>query len=120
RFGGVAALGDVSFSVEPGEIVALLGESGCGKTTLLRLAAGVERPTEGSVLLEGRDVSSPDRFVEPDKRGIGLVFQDYALFPHLSVRENVRFGLRDSSAAAADATALRALARVGLADLAEA
>jgi iron(III) transport system ATP-binding protein len=120
RFGGVAALDDVSFMVEPGEIVALLGESGCGKTTLLRLAAGVERPSEGCVLLEGQDVSSPGRFVEPDQRGIGLVFQDYALFPHLTVRENVRFGLRDGNAASADATATRALARVGLADLAEA
>lgn len=120
RFGDVSALEDVSFAVEPGEIVALLGESGCGKTTLLRLAAGVERPTTGCVLLEGQDVSSPGSFVEPDRRGIGLVFQDYALFPHLSVRENVRFGLRDSGAVAADATALRALARVGLADLADA
>jgi iron(III) transport system ATP-binding protein len=120
RFGGVTALDDVTFAVAPGEIVALLGESGCGKTTLLRLAAGVERPTAGSVLLEGEDVSTPDHFVEPDRRGIGLVFQDYALFPHLSVRENVRFGLRDSSSADADATALRAIARVGLADLTDA
>jgi len=116
RFGSVMALSDVSLSVQPGEIVALLGQSGCGKTTLLRLAAGVERPSAGRVLLEGREVSAPDRFVEPEHRGVGFVFQDYALFPHLTVGENVRFGLRGQSAAAAEATALRALARVGLAD----
>lgn len=120
RFGAVTALDNVSLSVAPGEIVALLGHSGCGKTTLLRLAAGVERPSSGRVLLEGRDVSSPSNFVEPEARGVGLVFQDYALFPHLSVRENVRFGLRGYGNAEADATALRAIARVGLADLAEA
>ncbi|WP_414644281.1 ABC transporter ATP-binding protein [Bosea sp. (in: a-proteobacteria)] len=122
RFGDVTALKDVSLSVEPGEIIALLGQSGCGKTTLLRLAAGVERPSAGRVLLEGRDVSSPAGFVEPERRGVGLVFQDYALFPHLTVRENVRFGLgvRGESDAAIEATALRAIARVGLADLADA
>ncbi len=120
RFGDVTALERVTLSVEPGEIVALLGQSGCGKTTLLRLAAGVERPSAGKVLLEGRDVSSPDRFVEPEARGVGLVFQDYALFPHLTVRENVRFGLRGLDDVSADATARRAIARVGLADLCEA
>ncbi|MFA6966829.1 MAG: ABC transporter ATP-binding protein [Bosea sp. (in: a-proteobacteria)] len=121
RFGAVTALKNVSLAIEPGEIVALLGQSGCGKTTLLRLAAGVERPSAGRVLLEGRDVSSQGCFVEPEQRGVGLVFQDYALFPHLTVRENVRFGLnrRGESEASADATALRAIARVGLADLAE-
>ncbi len=120
RFGPVTALDGVSLSVAPGEIVALLGHSGCGKTTLLRLAAGVERPSAGKILLEGRDVSSPASFVEPEERGVGLVFQDYALFPHLSVRENVRFGLRGYAHAEAEATALRAIARVGLADLADA
>ncbi|AOO84698.1 iron ABC transporter ATP-binding protein [Bosea vaviloviae] len=120
RFGDVTALSEVSLSIEPGEVVALLGQSGCGKTTLLRLAAGVERPSSGRVLLEGSDVSSPQSFVEPEQRGVGLVFQDYALFPHLSVRENVRFGLRGYDETSAEATALRAIARVGLADLSEA
>ncbi len=120
RFGPVTALSEVSLAVEPGEIVALLGQSGCGKTTLLRLAAGVERPSEGRVLLEGRDVSSSAAFVEPEKRGIGLVFQDYALFPHMSVGENVRFGLRGQAGRAAQATAQRALERVGLGALAQA
>lgn len=120
RFGAVTALDDVTLDIKPGEIIALLGQSGCGKTTLLRLAAGVERPSAGCVLLEGRDVSSPRSFVEPERRGVGLVFQDYALFPHLTVRENVGFGLRGHDAASADATALRAIARVGLADLADA
>ncbi|KFC74360.1 putative ABC transporter (ATP binding protein) [Bosea sp. LC85] len=120
RFGEVTALEDVTLAIAPGEIVALLGQSGCGKTTLLRLAAGVERPSAGKVLLEGQDVSAPDAFIEPEKRGVGLVFQDYALFPHLNVLENVRFGLRGYDDASAQATALRAIARVGLADLAEA
>lgn len=119
RFGEVVALEDVTLSVAPGEIVALLGQSGCGKTTLLRLAAGVERPSAGRVLLEGRDVSSPENFVEPEQRGVGLVFQDYALFPHLTVRENVRFGLRGYDETSAEATALRAIARVGLSRLAD-
>lgn len=119
RFGAVTALSEVSLTVRPGEIVALLGQSGCGKTTLLRLAAGVERPSAGRILLEGRDVSAPGAFVEPEHRGIGFVFQDYALFPHLSVLDNVRFGLRADGQAAATGIALRALDRVGLAHLAE-
>ncbi len=119
RFGGMTALDNVTLTVEPGEIVCLLGQSGCGKTTLLRLAAGVERPTSGAVRLEGREVSNPAAFVQPEDRGVGLVFQDYALFPHMSVRDNVRFGLKAFSAADADVAAMRALSRVGLAELAD-
>ena len=69
--------------------MALLGHSGCGKTTLLRIAAGVDVPSSGRVLLDGREVASPNVFVPPEKRSIGLMFQDYALFPHLTVLKNV-------------------------------
>ena len=113
-FGEVRAVDGVSLTVAPGELVCLLGHSGCGKTTLLRIAAGVEAPTAGRVLMDGLEVSGPAAFVPPELRGIGLMFQDYALFPHLSVLRNVAFGLRDLPAAAAEASARRALARVGL------
>jgi iron(III) transport system ATP-binding protein len=96
-------------------VVCLLGPSGCGKTTLLRIAAGVERPTSGRVLLDGQEVAGPDHFVPPEKRGVGLMFQDFALFPHLSILDNVAFGLKSLSRREATAEALAALARVGLA-----
>ena len=79
--------------VAAGEIVCLLGQSGCGKTTLLRIAAGLERPTSGTVALAGWEVAGPERFLPPEKRGVGLMFQDYALFPHLTIMHNVMFGL---------------------------
>ncbi|MFQ5579060.1 MAG: ABC transporter ATP-binding protein [Nitrospiria bacterium] len=84
---------DVSLHVEEGKILALLGPSGSGKTTLLRLIAGFEAPDQGKILLAGREVSRRAAFVPPEQRGIGMVFQDYALFPHLSVTANVGFGL---------------------------
>jgi len=93
EFDGKLALDNVSLDVTPGEIVCLVGPSGCGKTTLLRVAAGVERPSAGSVLIDGQEVAGPNRFVPPEKRGVGLVFQDFALFPHLSVAENIAYGL---------------------------
>lgn len=93
RFEGSPAVDDVSLELEAGETLALLGPSGCGKTTLLRLIAGFERPDAGSVFIRGRQVVGPRRFVTPDKRKIGFVFQDYALFPHLKVSTNVAFGL---------------------------
>src|ERR687894_34573 len=93
RFGRVTALDGVDLDVEPGEIVSLLGHSGCGKTTLLRIAAGVEVPSAGRVLIDGREVASPARFVPPEQRNVGLMFQDYALFPHLTILKNVMFGL---------------------------
>jgi iron(III) transport system ATP-binding protein len=94
RFGEVAAVDRTSFCVERGEVVALLGPSGCGKTTLLRLVAGFERPDEGAVEVAGRVVAGAGTWVPPEQRRIGMVFQDYALFPHLTVAENVGFGLR--------------------------
>jgi iron(III) transport system ATP-binding protein len=120
RFGGGLALDRVSIDVAPGEVLCLLGPSGCGKTTLLRIAAGVERPTSGRVLLDGHEVAGPDRFVPPEKRGVGLMFQDFALFPHLSILDNVAFGLKSLTRREAKAEALAALARVGLAHYASA
>jgi iron(III) transport system ATP-binding protein len=96
RFHGTEqpAVQDVSFELAKGEILALVGPSGCGKTTTLRLIAGLERPDSGFIRLNDRVVSSDAVFIPPEKRGIGMVFQDYALFPHLTVYENVAFGLR--------------------------
>lgn len=82
-----------SLSIDKGEIVGILGASGCGKSTLLRLIAGLEQPTSGRILVDGRVVVDDQNFVEADKRGVGMVFQDYALFPHLTIVENIAFGL---------------------------
>jgi sulfate transport system ATP-binding protein len=90
RFGDFTALDDVSLKVEPGSLTALLGPSGSGKSTLLRVIAGLERPDAGAVLLDGRDVTE----VAPQQRGVGFVFQHYAAFKHMTVKENVAFGLR--------------------------
>lgn len=91
------AVKEFSLTVEKGEIVALLGESGCGKTTLLRMIAGFETPTEGSIYLKNREVAGNGIFVEPQKRKVGIVFQDYALFPHKTVWENITYGLSQYS-----------------------
>lgn len=93
RPGPVTAVDDVSLDVREGEIFTLLGPSGCGKTTMLRLMAGFEVPDAGTIRIGGREVAGPRRWVPPEKRGVGMVFQDYALFPHLTVGENVMFGL---------------------------
>ena len=112
---GAAAVERVSLSLGEGELLALLGPSGCGKTTTLRMIGGFETPDEGSVTLEGRDITH----LPPEARGIGFVFQDYALFPHLSVIHNVLFGLRKLPRAQAHARAEEMLRLVGLADLAK-
>jgi iron(III) transport system ATP-binding protein len=93
RFNRHPAVDGLSLVVERGEILALLGPSGCGKTTTLRLIAGFERPDEGTVDLGGLRVAGDGIAVPPEARGVGVVFQDYALFPHLSVGDNVAFGL---------------------------
>jgi len=93
RFGAVRAVDGVSLSVPRGRITALLGPSGCGKTTLLRLIAGFEAPDAGAIELDGRPVAGTDVYVPPEVRRVGMVFQDYALFPHLTVRANIAFGL---------------------------
>jgi iron(III) transport system ATP-binding protein len=111
RFGARVAVDDVSLTVDAGELFALLGPSGSGKTTLLRLVAGFETPDAGAITLGDRCVAGPGAWVEPEHRGIGLVPQGDTLFPHLSVADNVRFGVPDDRAAAD-----RALEMVGLAD----
>ncbi|MEO1094327.1 MAG: ABC transporter ATP-binding protein [Cyanobacteria bacterium J06638_28] len=96
HFGGLLtpAVDNVSLTLAKGDLLGLLGPSGCGKTTLLRLIAGFERPHEGRIELAGRTVCGSGHWVPPERRDVGVVFQDYALFPHLSVLENVAFGLR--------------------------
>lgn len=116
RFGDKEAVLDVSFTAANGEVICLLGASGCGKSTLLRLAAGIEVPSSGRILVDGKEVAGPERFVEPEHRGIGLVFQDYALFPHLDALENVMFGLGNLPRREALVIADAALRRVGLGD----
>lgn len=116
RFGQVAALDDVSFSVQPGEMFFLLGPSGCGKTTLLRILAGLEVPDQGTILFDGKDMAS----LPPHERGAPMVFQNYALWPHMNVRDNVAFGLVERKVSR-DETARRVddvLRRVDLAGLA--
>jgi iron(III) transport system ATP-binding protein len=113
------AVNDVSFEVGQEEIFALLGPSGCGKTTTLRLLAGFERADSGEVYLEDRLLEGAKGHVPAEGRGIGFVFQDYALFPHLNVVENVAFGLRKWSADARRKRVMAVLEMVGLASLKE-
>ncbi|UUP19318.1 Spermidine/putrescine import ATP-binding protein PotA [Nitratireductor thuwali] len=111
---GEPTLDDVSLAAEPGEVLCLLGPSGSGKTTLLRIAAGIETQNSGRILLNEREISGPDVYVPPEERSIGLVFQDFALFPHLTILDNVRFGLTALSNEEARREAMIALSRVGL------
>ena len=89
-FGRVSAVDGVSLTIEDGEFFSLLGPSGCGKTTTLRMIAGFEKPDEGRIVLQGRDVTA----VSPNRRPVNMVFQHYALFPHMSIYDNVAFGLK--------------------------
>ncbi|WP_318507059.1 ABC transporter ATP-binding protein [Bacillus sp. T3] len=86
-------INDLSFSVKKGEIVGILGPSGSGKSTLLRLVAGLEMPKAGIIKIAGTPVVNEGLFVQPENRGVGMVFQDYALFPHMTVKDNILFGL---------------------------
>lgn len=122
HFGGLLtpAVDNVSLTLPKGDLLGLLGPSGCGKTTLLRLIAGFERPQEGSIELAGRTVCGGGHWVPPERRDVGVVFQDYALFPHLSVMENVAFGLKSLArqgklpGAKVSGEAQRAITLVGL------
>jgi iron(III) transport system ATP-binding protein len=111
-YGSVQAVRPTELEVGPGELFAVLGPSGCGKTTLLRMIAGFERPDEGEVWVGGTRMAGPGCWVPPERRRIGMVFQDYALFPHLTVDRNVRFGL--SRGEKADRRTQFALELVGL------
>jgi iron(III) transport system ATP-binding protein len=108
------AVRDVSFELPEGKLLSLVGESGSGKTTLLRLLAGLEKPDQGAILLDGQVLSSPSTVVPPEQRGIGLVFQHHALFPHLTVEKNIAFGLRHRSRDERIETTRQLLALVGL------
>ena len=113
-YGDRAAVRGLSLEIAPGEVVCLLGPSGCGKTTLLRLASGIERPTGGRILISDREVAGPERFVQPEDRSVGLMFQDFALFPHLTILDNVAFGLKALPRDVAKREAMLILSRVGL------
>ena len=123
RFGPALAVDRMSFAVAPGELFTLLGPSGCGKTTTLRLVAGLEEPDEGEIFLNDIPIASPKRgiFLPPDRRQMGMVFQSYAIWPHLTVFENVAFPLRvrREPAPVIRKRVLEALELVGLQGLAE-
>ncbi|WP_185984618.1 ABC transporter ATP-binding protein [Aureimonas mangrovi] len=114
---GAVAVDDLSLKIPSGAFLALLGPSGCGKTTALRLIAGLERPDAGEIFIGGARVAAPGLFVEPEDRGVGMVFQSYALWPHMSVLSNVEFGLKVRRMASAERRrrAMEALELVGLA-----
>lgn len=114
RFGTTVVLRGVDLQANPGEILCLLGPSGSGKTTLLRIGAGLEREHGGSVLIGEREIGGPARFVPPEGRGIAYMFQDFALFPHMSLLRNVMFGLHSLPIKDATSAARAALQRVGL------
>jgi iron(III) transport system ATP-binding protein len=114
RFGSEPVIEDLSLSVREGEILTMLGPSGCGKTTTLRLIAGLDRPDSGRIRLNGDVVSGEGSFVAPEQRGVGVVFQEFALFPHLTAAENVAFGLQDLDDDATDERVDELLDLVGL------
>jgi iron(III) transport system ATP-binding protein len=110
----VKALGDLRFALQPGQIGCLLGASGCGKTTALRTIAGFVRPERGRVAIGGREVVSERSWLAPERRGVGVVFQDYALFPHLDIAANVAFGLKKATSRERASRVAQMLDLVGL------
>jgi ABC-type Fe3+/spermidine/putrescine transport system ATPase subunit len=117
-FGSVLAVDSVSLTLAEGQLLALLGPSGCGKTTTLRMVAGLERPTGGEIILDGRLLADARTSVEPEKRKLGMVFQSYALWPHMTVFDNVAYGLRRAghSRASTAARVREVLQLVGMAE----
>ena len=114
HYGAVHTLKGISLTAAPGEVLCLLGPSGSGKTSLLRIAAGLEPQTSGSVFMNGQEIAGPTRFLPPERRSVGLMFQDFALFPHMTILDNVRFGLTTMTSAMSKQEALSAIRRVGL------
>ena len=117
HFGSVPAVRALDLEMPPGEVLTVIGPSGCGKSTLLRLIAGLERPDAGAITIAGEPVADGGAWVPPERRRVGLVFQDHALFPHLDVARNVAFGLRDLPRAGRSARVAEMLALVGLGHL---
>lgn len=93
----IPTLKDISFELAEGEVMAVVGPSGGGKSTLLRVISGLEDPFKGKIIIEGNEVFSDTKNVRPEKRGVGMVFQDYALFPHMTVEKNIAFGIEHLS-----------------------
>jgi iron(III) transport system ATP-binding protein len=118
RYGDLRAVDAISFALDAGAVGCLLGPSGCGKTTLLRAIAGFGPPAAGRIEIDGRPVSGPDVLVPPEKRKVGMVFQDYALFPHLNVAHNIAFGLRQQPIAQQRQRVGQLLELIGLASMA--
>ncbi|MEL7230940.1 MAG: ABC transporter ATP-binding protein, partial [Pseudomonadota bacterium] len=120
QYGNITALLDVSLTLNAGDVTALLGPSGAGKSTLLRLIAGLEYPTSGSILANDAPLSTPKKITPPEKRGIGLVFQDFALFPNMTAAQNVSFSLKALSKPEKASAALEWLETLGIAHRADA
>lgn len=115
HYGTIRSVHGIDIDLEQGKVVSLLGPSGCGKSTILRLAAGLESPSSGTIHLDGKAVAGgTNRFIPPEQRGVGFVFQDYALFPHLTVAENVLYGVNGGNGNAKKQRMLDALAQVNL------
>ena len=112
--GGKNVCQSLNFQIDEGNIACLLGPSGCGKTTVLRLVAGFERPASGRIAIGATAITAPGLFIEPEHRAIGYVFQDFALFPHLNITQNIAFGLRKLSASAKAERVNEMLALVGM------